>query len=277
MLIDVLIFLFIIGIVFLYGFLRYREEKIKERENLIPNMLKLKEKWMKEREQYSQKAKDLEKRIKEMKEKIEDFKKNLDKYKWTEEDIENFKLTRGTALEYYLSTVFSLKGYNVYDPPVYKDCNIDIFLEKDGKKICVAFVDRVKVRKLDFSFLRKLREGKEKYNCNEIWIITNSRIKKNLKSSKLLNMDWIIENLPPISIIEDYESLITKLHNLELMYEETVHEVIRRNTWLKELEEKLERELKKQNKTLSDFLPEEIPEKQHVPEGIHARTKNIAN
>ncbi len=244
--IDILIFLFILTIVSIYGFLRYREEKIKQRKNLIPNLLKFREKWINEKIEFSKKAERLKNEIEQLKRKIEEFKKDIDKYKWTEEDIESFKLMRGTSLQYYLSNVFLLKGYNVYDPPVFKDCNIDIFLEKDGKKICVSFVDRVKIRKLDFSFLRRLKEGKEKYNCDEIWILTNSRIEKKLKSSKLLNMNWIINNLPPISVVDEYESLSTKLHNLELMYEETVHEIIRRNTWIREIEEKIEKEKKEQ-------------------------------
>ncbi len=243
--IDILIFILILSIVSLYGFLRYREEKIKKKKNLIPSMLKLKEKWIKEKEAFSKKAEKLKEEIEKVKEEIERFKRNIGNHKWSEDDIESFKLMRGTSLQYYLSNVFLLKGFNVYDPPVYKDCNIDIFLEKDGKKICVSFADRVKIRKLDFSFLRKLKEGKEKYNCDEIWILTNSRIDKKLRSSKLLNMNWIVENLPPVSVVDEYEYLTTKLHNLELMYEETIHEVIRRNTWIEEIEEKVKREMQK--------------------------------
>ncbi len=246
-LIDAVILALIVLIVSVYGILRYREEKIKKQERRLPELLKLKEKWIQERDNFQKKAQDLSQKIEKIKQEIQNFKQNLNSYDWTEDDIESFKLMKGTSLQYYLSTIFLLKGYNVYDPPVYKDCNIDIFIEKDGKKICVAFVDRIKVRKLDFSFLRSLKEGKEKYSCDEIWILTNSRIEKKLKLSKLLNMNWIIENFPPIRVVDEYEYLTTKLHNLELMYEETVHEVIRRNTWLREIEEKIQEELKKRN------------------------------
>ena len=245
--IDIIILSLIIFIVSLYGFLRYREEKIKQEEKKLPELFRLKEKWTKEKFEFEKKAQNLKLKIENVKNEIEKFKRDIDSFKWTEDDIESFKLMRGTSLQYNLSTIFFLKGYNVYDPPVYKDCNIDIFLEKNGKKICVSFVDRVGIRKLDFSFLRKLKEGKEKYKCNEIWIITNSIIEKKLKLSKLLNMKWVIDNLPPPIVVDEYEHLITQLHNLELMYEETVHEVIRRNTWIKEIEEKIQKELHKKN------------------------------
>ncbi|NPA52645.1 MAG: hypothetical protein GXO22_07095 [Aquificae bacterium] len=244
-LIDTAIFGLIVIIISLYGLLRYKEEKIKENEKKLPELLKLKQKWIEERDSFEKKAQSLKEKIKQKNQQIKTLKSNLKNFRWTEEDIENFKFMRGTELQYYLSTIFLLKGYNVYDPPIFKDCNIDIIVEKNKEKICIAFVDRVKIRKLDFSFLRRLKEGKEKYNCKEIWILTNSTIEKTLKSSKLLNMEWIIQNFPPPKAIKEYEALTTQLHNLELMYEETVHEVIRRNTWLKELEQKIQKEIEK--------------------------------
>ena len=251
--IDIFIIFIIASIVGTYAFIRYQEEKRKEKENLVPTLKSYKEKFIKEKELYKEKAQNLKKQMEEAQREFENILKNIDKYKWTEDEKEYLRNMKGTEFERTFSVMFELLGFKVYEPPIYKDHNIDIILELDNKeKICVDFLDYTQRKKLNEKYIDNLLKGKEKYNCKSVWLITNrfldDKIEDYIYKSdiNLFEFNQIVRFFPSYRLVDEYDENRTKFHNFEILHKETEDEVIRRETWIKEIEEKLE-EIKRKN------------------------------
>ncbi|MDQ7056859.1 MAG: restriction endonuclease [Persephonella sp.] len=251
--VDIALLLIIAGIVGLYVYIRYREEKRKKEENLIPNLEFYRDKFQREQREFSQKAERFKEKINKYEEQLKTIRNNIHQYRWNEDEKKILKALKGTEFEWTLSFLLRILGFNLYEPQIYKDGNIDFIMDAGEKhKICVDFVDRVAVKKLNEKYVDKLIKGKEKYSCSSIWIITNGIIDENIKkylyTKDINSFEYrdIIRFFPSIRIVEDYYETQTKLHNYQLLYKETADEVIRRKTWIKEVEEKLEEARKKQ-------------------------------
>ncbi len=251
--VDILIIFIIASIIGSYAFIRYQEEKRKEKENLVPTLQNYKEKYLKEKEQYKEKAEKLRKQMEEAQREFENILKNIKKYKWTEEEKEYLRNMKGTEFERTFTVMFELLGFKVYEPPIYKDKNIDIILELDSKeRICVDFLDYTQRKKLNEKYIKTLLEGKDKYNCKSVWLITNrfldDKIEEEIYKSdiNLFEFNQIVRFFPSYRLVDEYDENRTKFHNFEILHKETEDEVIRRETWIKEIEEKLE-EIKRKN------------------------------
>lgn len=78
-----------------------------------------------------------------------------------------------------------------------------------------------------------------------MWIITNTEIDNNLREKfikndiNVISLNEILSISPSIRLFDDYFDAKTIYHNYELLYKETYDEVIRRNTWIEEIKEKL--------------------------------------
>ncbi|NPA58704.1 MAG: hypothetical protein GXN94_05375 [Aquificae bacterium] len=250
-LIDISLILLIAGIVGLYAFVRYREEKKKKERELIPTLRYYRKKFTKERSEYRLKAERFRQKMEEYRREIDRIKESVEEYHWKQDEKRVLKTLKGTDFEWTFSVMFEILGYKVSEPAVYKDSNIDLILEDGKTKICVDFVDRQQVKKLDGNYVELLLKGKEKYRCDRLWIITNSKIDEKTekilsdKKVELFGYDRIVSTFPSIRIVEDYYETKTKFHNYELLHRETSDEVIRRDTWIKEVEQKLEQAYKK--------------------------------
>ncbi len=251
--IDVGLLLIIAGIVGAYIYIRYREEKKKKEENLIPNLQFYKNKFQREKEYFSEKAKTFKSKIEKYEKELENIANHKYRYRWNEDEKKILKALKGTEFEWTLSFLLKILGFNLYEPPIHKDKNIDFIAEVgQGQKICIDFIDRISVKRLNQKYLDNLTEGRKKYSCDGIWIITNGILDEKdrnslyTKSMEIFDYRDIIKFFPSIRIVEDYYETQTKLHNYELLYKETVDEVIRRKTWIKEVEEKLEEARRKQ-------------------------------
>ncbi|MBK3332835.1 hypothetical protein GWK41_07110 [Persephonella atlantica] len=251
--IDIALFIIIAGIVGLYIYIRYREEKKKEEENLIPRLEFYRNKFQKEQKEFSEKAERFKKRIDKYEKQLKTIRNNIHQYKWNTDEKKILKSLKGTEFEWTFSFLLRIIGFDIYEPPIHKDGNIDFIMETGEKsKICIDFIDRVAVKKINEKYINELLKGKEKYNCSGVWIITNGtideKIKKYLYTKDINSFEYrdIISFFPSIRIVEDYYETQTKLHNYQLLYKETVDEVIRRKTWINEVEEKLEEARKKQ-------------------------------
>ena len=252
--VDISIIFIILSIVGIYAFLRYKEEKIKEEKNLVPMLQSYKKKYLEEKESFSEKAERLKKMMEETQREYENILKNIHKYKWTEDEKEYLRNMKGTEFERTFTVMFELLGFKVYEPPVYKDNNIDIILESDNKnKICVDFIDYTQRKKINENYLKELIKGKEKYNCRSIWLITNRFLDDSIEGLiykydiNLFEFNQIVRFFPSYRLVDEYDENRTKYHNFELLHKETKDEIIRRDLWTKEIEEKLE-EIKEKRK-----------------------------
>jgi len=252
--VDILILSLIFGIAGYYGFLRYKEEKHKEKVNYIPMLERYKSKYTEEMERYKDRLLKFEEMIKNNKKELEEIKNNIFRYKWSKGDIEKLKKMKKTEFERTFTVMFEILGFNIYEPVKFKENNIDVIIEAKGKdfekicksKTCVDFIDYSNVKNIDEDYIKELIEGKEKYQCEKILIITNGEFIENLKekfknSIEVFSIDEILKFFPSIKIVDDYDENMTVYHNLELMYNETKDEITRRKTWIYEIEENIEK------------------------------------
>ncbi len=252
-LVDTLILLSIFLIVASYFLVRYREEKKKEKINYVPMLLSYLEKYKEEREEFQDRAENFKSKMEEAKAKIDKIKEEIRNYRWKKSDIERLKKLKGTEFETYFSGIFEIMGYQITEPAIYKDCNIDYILMPGKKKICIDFIDNTKIKKLNDRYINTLLEGKEKYNCDSVWVITNAEVDDQIKEKlfkadiNLISLDEILAIFPSLRIFDDYFDTKTVYHNYELLYKETYDEVIRRNEWIDEIQRKLE-EAKKEKR-----------------------------
>jgi len=256
--IDLLIFSLIVVFVGVYAVFRYIEEKKKYKKNYIPMLKSYLEKYKEEKKYYQERANNFKEKLEIAKNNIEKIKKSIDSYKWTEEDIDELKKLKGTEFETVFTGILEVLGYQITQPSIYKDCNIDFIINTSKTNICVDFIDYKKAKELNEDTLKKLIEGKKKYNCKDVWIITNTEIDKENKEKikeygiKLITLEEIIENFPSIRIYFDYFDEKTVYHNYELLYKETYDEVIRRNEWIDEINRKIEKFQKSDVSNLSN-------------------------
>ncbi|WP_457623225.1 restriction endonuclease [Persephonella sp.] len=241
---------FILGIILIivgiYAYFRYREEKHKEEKMLIPNLLSYKDRYLKEKDMYKERAKKFLSKLKEVEREFEDLKRNIKNYRWTEEDKEVLRNLKGTEFERIFTVMFELLGFKVYEPPIFKDHNIDVIIEtKEGHKICVDFVDYTERKKVDEKYIKNLIAGKEKYNCDGVWFLTNRFLDDDVEDIiykydiNLFEFNQLTQYFPSYRIVYDYDDNRTRFHNFELLYKETRDEVIRRDLWIKEVDEKI--------------------------------------
>ncbi|HHG74955.1 MAG TPA: hypothetical protein ENK22_07910, partial [Persephonella sp.] len=182
--------------------------------------------------------------------KLQQIENEIYRYKWEKDEKRYLRNLKGTDFEWTMSFLLKILGFKVYEPPVYKDHNIDFIVEIDGFKICVDFVDYQQLKKLNENYIGQLAEGKEKYKCCGIWIISNGNVeKKDGWDRQILFFDYrdILRFFPSIRVVEDYYEVQTKFHNYELLHKETSDEIIRRDTWIKEVEEKLKEAYRKKS------------------------------
>jgi len=244
-LIDILIISSIFLVVGYYIFLRYREEKKKEKINYVPMLLSYLEKFEKEKEEFIQRAEDFKSKLESSKRRLEEIRKKVDEYKWKKRDIERLKKLKRTEFETIFTGIFEILGYDITEPAIYKDHNIDFILTHKDKKICLDFIDYQKIKNLNEKYIETLLQGKQKYECTDIWIITNSKFSEKLEKLikdnciKIMDIDDIIQTLPSLRIFDDYFDEKTIYHNYELLYKETYDEIIRRNEWIDEVNKKL--------------------------------------
>jgi hypothetical protein len=207
-------------------------------------------KYEEEKEEFKQRAKDFKEKLENAKEKLNQLKSKLKEYNWKKSDIEKLKKLKGTEFETYFSGLFEIMGYMIVELPIYKDKNIDFILEPEKHNICIDFIDFLKIKKIDDKYIKTLLEGKNKYKCKSLWIITNTEINNDLKEKLLKNdiniisLNEILSIFPSIRLFDDYFDAKTVYHNYELLYKETYDEVIRRNAWIEEIKEKLAQEEK---------------------------------
>ncbi len=253
-LIDILIFSLILGIAGYYGFLRYKEEKHKEKINYIPMLEKYKSKYMEDIERYKSRLEKFKEMINQNKKELEEIRKNIFRYKWTKTDIEKLKKMKKTEFERTFTVLFEILSFNIYEPVIFKENNIDVIIEAKGEgfekicnsKTCVDFVDFQGIKNIDEEYLNDLLKGKNKYKCEKILIITNGDFPQNLKEKfkeyiEVFSMEEILKFFPSIKIVEDYDENRTIYHNLEIMFNETKDEIIRRKHWISEIEENIEK------------------------------------
>ncbi len=254
---DLLIIIVIVGIIITYAYIRYREEKHIEEINYIPMLESYKKKYAEEKELYKQKAEELKKKMEEAEEEFKNLLKNINKYKWTEDEKEYLRNMKGTDFERTFSVMFDLLGFKVSEPVIYKDHHIDIILNLDNKRICVDFLDYTQRKKLNEKYIKELIKGKEKYNCQSVWLITNRFLDDDIEDMiykydiNLFEFNQIVRFFPSYRVVDEYDENRTKFHNFELLHKETADEVLRRELWIKEIEEKLAEAKKKKQKAKS--------------------------
>ncbi|MFN3787179.1 restriction endonuclease [Sulfurihydrogenibium azorense] len=248
-LIDIAIVSVILSIVSLYAYVRYREEKHKEEKMLIPTLQNYKQKFIEEKQQFLEKSQNLKQQLDDLRQQLQDLKKNLSLYPWTQSQVDYLKTMKGSEFEYFLTQSFEMLGFTVIDPPIYKDHNIDVILKyQDDTKteyFAVDFIDYTQIKKLDDKYIENLLKGKDKYSCHKVLIITNGQLletQKKLLIDKDVNFfetDQIVSFMPSINFFFRYDELRSKYHACEILHKETFDEVIRREHWLNEVEEKL--------------------------------------
>ncbi len=248
-LIDIIIITIIFGIIITYSLLRYKEEKRKEREMLIPTLNSYKEKFIEEKERFLQKSQEIKDYINQTLEEIRNLKENINNHPWTQSQIEYLGKMKGSELNYFITNSFDMMGFEIIDLPIYKDCNLDIIIKySDDRKVSyfgLSIVDFTKIKDLNSKFIDQLLNGKEKYKLDKILLITNGYfsedIKKQLiqKDINFFEIDQIVKFIPSLNFFYRYEDLKAKYNNYELLHKETFDEVIRREHWLTEVEEKL--------------------------------------
>ncbi|WP_457644061.1 restriction endonuclease [Persephonella sp.] len=248
---DFVILGIILGIVSIYAYFRYREEKHKEEKMLIPNLLSYRDKYIREREMYTKRAEKFKEKMIEVEKEFEKIKERIPDYRWTEEEKEVLRNLKGTEFERIFTVIFQLLGFKVYEPPVYKDHNIDIIIElADNKRICVDFLDYTQRKRINERYIRELIKGKEKYKCDSVWLLTNRFLDDDLEEMifrydiNLFEFNQLVRFFPSYRLVDDYDENRTRFHNYELLYKETHDEVLRRDLWIKEVEEKI-KEIKK--------------------------------
>ncbi|WP_029520528.1 restriction endonuclease [Persephonella sp. IF05-L8] len=250
--VDILIVLIIASIVGYYIYLRYREEKKKKEEQLIPTLNYYKDKFSKEKVEYSEKARRFQEKVKKYKNKLKEIKENVFRYKWNDDEKQLLRRLKGTDFEWTFTELLKILDFQVYEPPVYKDHNIDLLLKINDSLICLDFVDYQQAKKINEKYIDTLIKGKDKYKCQGIWIISNGLFDQKIKNYMInkgvqfFEYKQVIKFFPSIRIVEDFYEIETKLNNYELLHKETADEVIRRDTWIKEVEEKLQEAYQKQ-------------------------------
>ncbi len=248
--IDITLLIIIFSIVGYYAYLRYREEKKKKEKQLIPTLKYYLEKFSREKKEFTEKAKKFRDKMEYYRNKLRQIEREIYRYRWEKDEKRYLRTLKGTDFEWTISFLLKILGFKVYEPSVYKDHNIDFIVEIGGFKICVDFIDYQQLKKLDENYLRQLISGKEKYKCLGIWIISNGNLeKKNSLDKEIVFFDYrdILRFFPSIRIVEDYYETQTKFHNYELLHKETSDEIIRRDTWIKEVEEKLKEAYRKKS------------------------------
>jgi hypothetical protein len=166
---------------------------------------------------------------------------------------------KGSEFEYYLTTAFQMLGFITIDLPFYKDHNLDLIIkyEDDNKTeyIAVDFLDYTEIKKLNEKYIEDLLQGKEKYKCDKLLIITNGYLDDNIKKFLIENdinffeIDQIVRFIPSLNFFYRYEELKGSFHNYEILHKEAFDEVIRREHWLSEVEEQLIKALEKKNES----------------------------
>lgn len=255
---DFIIFSTIVGIVLYYAVLRYKEEKRKQEEQLIPTLEHYRDKFLKEKEDYKSRANLYQEKLFQLKQQLEELKKNITNFPWTESQISYLKNMKGSEFEYFLNTVFQMLGFEVIEPEYYKEFHIDTILKfEDGNKkdyIIVDYVDFTQVKKVDERYLKEIQKGKQKYNISKVWIITNGHMDDGLVKKifefdyNLLDTNCITNFLPSLNFFYEYEDLKNKFHATEILHKEMFDEIIRREHWLQEVEERLVEAIEKRNK-----------------------------
>ncbi|MEZ0323586.1 MAG: restriction endonuclease [Hydrogenothermaceae bacterium] len=256
--VDILIIAGIFFVVVYYAFLRYKEEKKKQELQLIPTLEAYKEKFLREKEDYINRSKIYQEKLNHLKQELNDLKNKIKEYPWTESQIKYLKQMKGSEFEYFFNTVFQMLGFEVIDPQYYREFHIDIILKlEDGERkeyIIVDYVDFTEVKKLDEDYLKELNKGKEKYQISKVWIITNSYLEENMMKKifqydfNLIDTDFITKFIPSLNFFYEYEDIKSKFHATEILYKEMFDEVIRRDHWLEEVEQKLIEAVEKRNK-----------------------------
>ncbi len=254
-LVDIVIISIIFSIIIIYSLIRYKEEKRREREMLIPTLNAYKEKFIEEKERFLQKSQKLKDYINQTLEEIRNLKENIHNYPWTHSQIDYLKKMKGSELNYFITNSFEMMGFELIDLPIYKDCNLDIIVKySNDEKVSylgLSIIDFTKIKDLNSKFINNLLNGKEKYELEKILVITNSHISEDIKKQLIENdinffeIDQIVKFIPSLNFFYRYEELKSKYHNYELLHKETFDEVIRREHWLTEVEEKLVKALEK--------------------------------
>jgi HJR/Mrr/RecB family endonuclease len=258
--IDIVIISIIAFIVLYYAFIRYKEEKHKEEKMLIPTLESYKQKFLEEKKQFLQKSENLKNQLSQLEEDLKNLKKNFSSYPWTDSQIDYLKKMKGSEFEYFLTQSFEMLGFTVIDPPVYKDHHIDTILkyqdENKTEYIAVDFIDFTEIKKLDENYTNELLKGKEKYKCYKILVITNSQLTEKQKELLIkadinfFETDQIVRFIPSLNFFYRYDELRSKYHACEILHKETFDEVIRREHWLTEVEEKLLQAIEKQKSAM---------------------------
>lgn len=256
--VDLVIILVIFAVVFYYAFIRYREEKKKQREQLIPTLEFFREKFLKEREDYANRAKSYEEKLNQIKKNLEELKSKKDLFPWTDSQIDYLNSMKGSEFEYFLNTTFEMLGFKVLDPEYYKEYNIDsiLLLEDEGKEeyIIVDYLDFSQIGRLNENYLRELDKGKQKYGIKKVWIITNADVKEEILKKiyqfdfNLLDINYLTRFLPSLNFFYEYQELRNKFHATEILHKEMFDEIVRRNHWLEEVEQKLLEAIANENK-----------------------------
>ncbi len=252
--VDIALVSLIFAIVGYYVYLRYREEKHKQEQQLIPMLEAYKERFLKEKEEFKEKAEHFKRLMEEVEEEWRRIKENIPNYKWTEEDKKYLKELKGTDFERTFTVMFHILGFKTDEPPIFKDHNIDLIIETNKDKICVDFIDFTQIKKINEKYLQDLEKGRKKYSCKSVWILTNTDVPENIEKliykydMNLFEFNQIVKFFPSYKIVIDYDRNRTKFHNFELLHKETQDEIIRRDYWVKEVEEKLEEAKKKKMK-----------------------------
>lgn len=257
-LLDLVIVGTIAGIVVYYAILRYREEKKKQEAVLIPTLESYREKFTREKQEFEKRAVAYQEKLSMLRHQLENLKNNMADYPWTESQISYLRQMKGSEFEYFLNTTFQMLGFEVIDPEYYKEFHIDSILkyEDENRKeyIIVDYVDFTQVKKIDEQYLRELQKGKEKYGISKVWIITNAGLDEETTKKifefdyNLLDTGYITRFLPSLNFFYEYEDLKSKFHATEILHKEMFDEIIRREHWLQEVEEKLVEALEKRNK-----------------------------
>jgi HJR/Mrr/RecB family endonuclease len=245
--IDLIIVTVIFLSVGIYILIRYIEEKKKYKINYVPMLLSYLEKYQQEKEEFEERAESFKNKLKQSEENLRKIKENIKNYQWKKKDIEKLKQLKGTEFETIFTGILEILGYQITEPYIYKDCNIDNIINLEHRKICIDFIDFKKIKELDENYIKKLVEGKQKYGCKSIWIITNGDLSDNQKKLVLdndinvLTIEEILKFFPSIRVFDDYFDEKTVYHNYELLYKETYDEIIRRNEWIDEINRKLQK------------------------------------
>ncbi len=252
--IDILILSLIFGIAVYYGFLRYKEEKHKEKINYLPMLEKYKSKYLEEMGRYKERLKKFEEMINQNKKELEQIRNNIYRYKWTKTDIERLKKMKKTEFERTFTVLFEVLDFNIYEPVVYKENNIDVIIESKKEdfdkicksKTCIDFIDFQNVKNIDEKYIDELLKGKKKYSCEKILVITNGEFPEKLRTKykdeiEIFSLKEIVEFFPSIKIVDDYDENRVVYHNLEIMFNETKDEITRRKTWIYEIEENIKK------------------------------------